>query len=186
MASFQNVMANIKILLEPEVEIKHIDFIADWSKKRKDLNFKMRKILVEWLCDVGLKYNCLNAIPFCVILTDYYLNRIDVIRKNLQSVGICSLIISNYILNNNTNINDVIAVYITAEAYSKDEIYTMLKNIISTCENKINPFNFYIEPSYINNQTLQMALTSINPRYTYKKLRKVLETYFYDEPEIEP
>ena len=62
---------------------------------QKDINHKMRAILVDWLIDVHFQLNMKKETLFqCVFLIDAYLSKIIIERKNLQLLGIAALLIA--------------------------------------------------------------------------------------------
>lgn len=189
MSNYQKIIRKIETewFMEPETEIYHIDFVGNWLKKQPNLNFKMRTILIEWLCDVAYSKNCLNAIPFAIFITDYYLNTSNIFfREYYQLLGICALSISNFILNNMKNIDTDYCVFVCDKAYNENEIDEMFVNIVNKTNNKLHIFNFNINKTTTNSNILKSALTSLTPRYTYKKLQDQLNNYFgIDELEVE-
>ncbi len=63
--------------------------------KQSDINGEMRKILIDWLIKVHLKFKLLSETLFMTIaLIDRYLDRAKVNREHLQLVGVASLFIS--------------------------------------------------------------------------------------------
>lgn len=92
----------------------------------------MRAILIDWLVDVHLKFKLLPESLFLTInLIDRYLSRERVGKEKLQLVGVtCMLIASKYEEIYAPIVSDF--VYITDNAYSKEEILRMERKIIST------------------------------------------------------
>lgn len=110
------------------------------------LSPKMRGILVDWLCEVHLKFKLGSEAMFlCVNLIDRYLSvRRDVDRSKLQLVGVtCMLIASKYEEIYPPAISEF--VYITDSAYSRAEILAMETQILNALNFKVaigTPFRF--------------------------------------------
>ena len=68
----------------------------DYMKGQKDINAKMRTMLIDWLVEVHLKFELLPQTVFsCVQLLDRFLERQGVERSRLQLVGVCCLMIAS-------------------------------------------------------------------------------------------
>jgi hypothetical protein len=82
----------------------------------------MRRILVDWLIDVHMKFKLLPETLFLTInLVDRYTEVTQIKRKNYQLIGVtCMLIASKYEEIYPPFIKDFI--YITDQAYSKDQV----------------------------------------------------------------
>jgi cyclin B len=87
----------------------------DFMKGQRDVNGKMRAILIDWLVDVCLKFELLpQVLPHTVQLIDRYLEAVVVTRNKLQLVGIACLMM----------------------VCKLEEIYPpMLKDYLSVCDN---------------------------------------------------
>lgn len=60
-----------------------------------ELNFKMRAILVDWLIDVHMTFNLMpESLYLTVNIMDRYLSMEAISRKQLQLVGISSMLIA--------------------------------------------------------------------------------------------
>ena len=60
-----------------------------------EINSKMRKILIDWLIDVHLKYRLLPETLFIAInLIDRYAQRTTITRRKYQLVGVTCLMIA--------------------------------------------------------------------------------------------
>jgi cyclin B len=93
---------------------------------------KMRSILIDWLVDVHLKFKLVpETLYLTVNLIDRYLSLETVSKEKLQLVGVtCMLIASKYEEIYAPIVNDF--VYITDNAYTKNEILKMERRVIST------------------------------------------------------
>eukprot|EP00347_Sterkiella_histriomuscorum_P012476 403368431 len=104
---------------------------ASYMKRQSDINESMRAILVDWLIDVHLKFKLLNETLFLTVnIIDRYLSlRQNIVRSKLQLVGVSALLISTkYEEIYPPTVKDL--VYITDNAYTKDEILQMESNIL--------------------------------------------------------
>ena len=62
---------------------------------QKDINDKMRAILVDWLIDIHYKLNMKKKTLYqCVFIIDAFLSKISIERKNLQLLGTAALLIA--------------------------------------------------------------------------------------------
>ncbi|XP_006049680.1 G2/mitotic-specific cyclin-B2 isoform X1 [Bubalus kerabau] len=91
----------------------------------RDINGRMRAILVDWLVQVHSKFRLLQeTLYMCVAVMDRYLQVQPVSRKKLQLVGITALLLaSKYEEMFSPNIEDF--VYITDNAYTSSQIREM-------------------------------------------------------------
>lgn len=168
--------------IEPDGEhnLEKKNTICEWKYMQPDINYKMRDMLIDWMCKVSIikKYNCLNSIPFAVIISDLFLTQtIFLSRNTYQLIGICSLTIANYIINNSLTIDDKEASYLTDGTYTPKEVCNMLKNIIKACENRLEVFTFK-NVDYNHIDVLSKILTLLTPKYDYKTMEKYLSKYF--------
>ncbi|XP_005393891.1 PREDICTED: G2/mitotic-specific cyclin-B2 isoform X1 [Chinchilla lanigera] len=91
----------------------------------RDINGRMRAILVDWLVQVHSKFRLLQeTLYMCVAIMDRFLQAQPVSRKKLQLVGITALLLaSKYEEMFSPNIEDF--VYITDNAYTSAQIREM-------------------------------------------------------------
>ncbi|XP_040825498.1 G2/mitotic-specific cyclin-B2 isoform X2 [Ochotona curzoniae] len=91
----------------------------------RDINGRMRAILVDWLVQVHSKFRLLQeTLYMCVAIMDRFLQVQPVSRKKLQLVGITALLLaSKYEEMFSPNIEDF--VYITDNAYTSAQIREM-------------------------------------------------------------
>jgi hypothetical protein len=90
----------------------------------------MRAILVDWLVDVHAKFKLLTETLFLTVnIIDRYLSLKQITRARLQLVGVASLLITTkYEEIYPPNLKDF--VYITDNAYTKEEILEMESDIL--------------------------------------------------------
>jgi hypothetical protein len=107
---------------------------AVYMKKQSDINESMRAILVDWLIDVHIKFKLLpETLYLTVNLIDRYLSIKQVKRTKLQLVGVAALMVATkYEEIYPPTVKDF--VYITDNAYKKDDILQMESCILSTLD----------------------------------------------------
>jgi len=104
---------------------------------QSDINEKMRAILLDWLIEVHLKYHLRKETLFLTInLIDRFLSRVCVVRKKLQLVGVTAMFIAaKYEEINPPSLKDF--VYITDNAYTKDQVVSMECTMLQALEFKV-------------------------------------------------
>ena len=117
------------LLKEEELGIKPM---ADYTymKRQKEINDKMRSILVDWIIDVHFKFGFTDETLFMTIsIIDRYLSICQITRTNFQLLGITALMIAcKHEEIDLPKIEDF--VYITDNAYVKDEVIKMEEDIL--------------------------------------------------------
>mmetsp|Transcript_21435 Transcript_21435/g.21552 ORF Transcript_21435/g.21552 Transcript_21435/m.21552 type:complete len:320 (+) Transcript_21435:133-1092(+) len=101
-----------------------------YMKKQKDINPRMRAILVDWLVEV---HHSLNLQPpalwLCVNFLDRYLEINQVPRSKLQLVGITALKIASTFDCMHTAMEVDFCVHITAHAFERSDVTEMERRI---------------------------------------------------------
>jgi len=107
---------------------------SNYMKNQVDINEKMRGILVDWIIEVHLRFKLLPETLFLTInLIDRYLDKTQIMRTRLQLVAVAALwIASKYEEIYLPELKDF--VFISDNAYSKDEIRAMERSILMTLE----------------------------------------------------
>ena len=118
----------------------------DYMKKQKEINSQMRSILIDWLIDVHFKFGFTDETIFMTVLTiDRYLSVKQITRNKLQLLGITALMIAcKHEEIDVPKIDDFI--YITDNAYVRDEVYKMENDVLSTLNFWLlypSPIKFY-------------------------------------------
>ena len=137
----------IDILNDYKSNTKNFIIKENYMNNQIDINKKMRKILINWLIEVHLKFKLKeNTLFLSINLIDNFLSKNNNLnRKFLQLVGISSLLIaSKYEEIFPPKINDFI--FICDNAYNKNEILNMEKLILNSIDFNINfptIFNFF-------------------------------------------
>lgn len=104
---------------------------TDYMTKQPDINSNMRAILIDWLVSIQYKMRFSGETLYITInLIDRYLEIVKISRKDLQLVGICAMLIAcKYEETVVPNIKDL--VYITADAYNKEQVLDMELKIVT-------------------------------------------------------
>lgn len=112
-------------------------------EKQEDINERMRSILIDWLVEVHLKFKLVNeSLYLTVNLIDRYLEKEQVSRQQLQLVGVTAMLIAcKYEEIYPPIVKDF--VYITDNAYTKEEILSMERKMLTTLD-----FNIQITSSF--------------------------------------
>lgn len=94
----------------------------------------MRGILVDWIIEVHLKFKLLPETLFLTVsLIDRYLEKTQIMRTKLQLVAVSAMLIaSKYEEIYAPEVRDF--VFITDNAYTKEEILTMEMSILTTLQ----------------------------------------------------
>ena len=98
--------------------------------RQKEINDKMRSILVDWIIDVHFKFGFTDETLFMTIsIIDRYLSICQITRTNFQLLGITALMIAcKHEEIDLPKIEDFI--YITDNAYVKDEVIRMEEDVL--------------------------------------------------------
>ena len=114
-------------------EEKGITPMADYTylTRQKEINEKMRSILIDWLIDVHFKFGFTDETLFMTIsIIDRYLSISQITRANFQLLGITALMIAcKHEEIDLPKIDDFI--YITDNAYVKNEVIKMEEDVLS-------------------------------------------------------
>ena len=100
--------------------------------KQKDLNAKMRAILVDWIVEVHHKFKLQHStLWLCVNLLDRYLDKKVIVRNKLQLAGVSALLIAcKFEEVYPPEVRDCI--YITDYAYEREEVLDMETKILES------------------------------------------------------
>lgn len=104
---------------------------------QRDINARMRAILVDWLVEVHMKFRLVpETLYLCVNIIDRYCNSAPVQRSKLQLVGVTALLVAcKYEEIYPPEVRD--CVYITDRAYSRQEVLDMEQDIVQQLEFKM-------------------------------------------------
>lgn len=97
----------------------------DYMEEQRDINAKMRAILIDWLVEVHMKYRLRPETLFLTVnIIDRYLSVRSVMRKKLQLLGVVAMFIAaKYEEIDPPKVHEF--AYITDHTYSKREIVNM-------------------------------------------------------------
>jgi len=114
----------------------------NFMKEQKEINGKMRSILIDWLIDVHFKFGFTDETLFLTVsIIDRYISLSQITRSNFQLLGITALMIAcKHEEIDLPKIDDFI--YITDHAYVKNEVLKMEYDIL----NKLNFSFLYPSP----------------------------------------
>ena len=117
-----------------------------YMKNQKEINEQMRSILVDWIIDVHHKFGFVDETLFMTILIiDRYCSIEQISRIKYQCLGITALMIAcKHEEINVPKVEDFI--YITDNAYTKDEVFKMENDILSKLNFSLlypSPIKFY-------------------------------------------
>ena len=106
----------------------------DYMSSQKDINAKMRSILVDWLVDVSLKFKLLPQTLFMAVnVLDRYLSKAVISRQQLQLIGVTSLmIVAKFEEIYPPALKDYVAV--CDNAYTKKDLVEMEANVLKTLD----------------------------------------------------
>ena len=190
-----------------ELNNKELQYLPDanYMSKQKDINHRMRAILIDWLVDVHLKYKMVpQTLYIAVNLIDRYLSSNEASRIKLQLVGVSSMFIaSKYEEIYPPELKDF--VYITDNTYVKSEVLHMESKMLS-CLNfditfptqwsfleifrkklDLDQKTFYLawflmELSLINYKMLKFKMSQIAASALFIAIKSV---NFYNKPDFE-
>jgi len=108
-----------------------------YMKDQKDINARMRAILVDWLVEVHMKFRLVpETLYLCINIIDRYCNMVQVKRGKLQLVGVTALLIAcKYEEIYPPEVRD--CVYITDRAYQRQEVLDMEHDMLQKLRFKI-------------------------------------------------
>ena len=137
---YQEEMIEYLLTLEHENKIN-----PNYMKKQKDINEKMRIILIDWLIEVHLKFKLLPETLFLTInFIDRYFQKNQITRDKLQLIAVSSLLIAcKYEEIYPPEISSF--VYITDNAYKKEDILDYELKILSSLDYDVTyptPFRY--------------------------------------------
>lgn len=101
---------------------------------QRDINSRMRAILVDWLVEVHYKFRLEpETLYLTIALIDRFLERKGVVRQRLQLVGVTAMLMaSKYEEIYAPEVRDF--VYITDRAYTKEAILTMETTMLTALD----------------------------------------------------
>ncbi len=103
----------------------------NYMNSQSEINEQMRSILIDWIIDVHGKFGFTDeTLYMTVLIIDRYSSLKKITRNEYQNLGISALMIScKHEEINVPKVEDFI--YITDNAYNKEEVFTMEQNILN-------------------------------------------------------
>ena len=97
----------------------------NYMAAQRDINARMRAILVDWLVDVHVRFKLMPEVLYLTVnLIDRFLSECSVVRQKLQLVGVTAMLVaSKYEEIYAPEVRDF--VYISDKAYTREEILKM-------------------------------------------------------------
>ncbi|EIE25341.1 A/B/D/E cyclin [Coccomyxa subellipsoidea C-169] len=164
-------------------ELAAVDYVADifsyykrvepqfrvsptYMSRQTDINDNMRAILIDWLVEVHYKFRLMPETLFLTTnIIDRFLECKRVSRRNLQLVGVTAMLVaSKYEEIWAPEVKDF--VYISDEAYSREQILEMEKIMLNTLRFNLTvptPFNFlsrFLKAAGASKDTLVVAYST--------------------------
>ena len=149
-----------------------------YMKSQKDVNEKMRAILVDWLIEVHYKFKLLPETLFITVnIIDRYLEKMEIKRQKLQLLGVTAMWIAcKYEEIYAPEIKDF--VYITDNAYEQRDILDLEYQVLKALEfNITTPSSFRFLERYAklinaDTKTFNLAWYLVElPLIEYKMLK---------------
>lgn len=122
-----------------------------YMPSQKDINAKMRSILVDWLVEVHYKFKLQpQTLWLCINILDRYLEVAQTSRAKLQLVGVTSLLIAcKFEEIYPPEVRD--CVYITDYAYEREEVLKMETTILTQLNYEISvPTGYHFLTRFLN------------------------------------
>ena len=154
--------------------IQEKEFTAQpYLDKQNDINAKMRAILVDWLVEVHYKFKLhASTLWLTVNILDRYLEKRQTLRAKLQLVGVSSLFIAcKFEEIYPPEVRD--CVYITDNAYSREEVLEMEGQILQTLSYQICvPTGYHFMTRYLNFINASSYLRYLSFYYAERNLQE--------------
>jgi hypothetical protein len=125
--------------------------VKPYMAAQKDINNRMRGILVDWLVEVHYKFRLQSpTLWLCINLLDRYLEKKTLLRNKLQLLGVtCLFVACKFEEIYPPEVRD--CVYITDNAYNRDEVLAMEQSVLSVLDYKLCvPTGYHFLTRYLN------------------------------------
>lgn len=134
--------------------------VHDYMSSQPDINVKMRSILVDWLVEVHRKFELMPETFYLTInIVDRFLSMKAVHRKELQLVGISSMLIASKYEEIWAPEVKFLSFLIMKCAFDKINVLTFLYAF--SCM-QVNDFVLISDNAYVRQQVLVMEKTILN------------------------
>lgn len=147
---------------------------CDYMDDQKDINARMRSILINWLIEVHEKFRLRSPTLYLTVsIVDRFLSKVQVSRSKLQLVGcVAMLLASKFEEIYPPEVQDF--VYIADSAYTREEILAMESTVIRALGWEMS----VVTPHSFANRFLQLCGSSEWEQiYTYYLLELALVEY---------
>lgn len=137
-------------MYEKYYEQEELHLIKPYMSSQKDINNRMRGILVDWLVEVHYKFRLQTpTLWLCINLLDRYLERMPLMRNRLQLLGVtCLFVACKFEEIYPPEVRD--CVYITDNAYSREDVLTMEQSILSVLDYQLcRPTGYHFLTRYL-------------------------------------
>jgi G2/mitotic-specific cyclin-B, other len=144
-----------------------------YINEQKDINAKMRAILVDWIVEVHYKFKLhQSTLWLSVNIIDRYLENVQTVRSDLQLVGVASLFIAcKFEEVYPPEIKD--CVYITDYAYSREQLLGMEFKILKQLDYNICvPTGFHFMTRYLNSFEVSEQVKYLSFYYAERNLQE--------------
>ena len=141
---------------------------------QKDINAKMRAILVDWLVEVHYKFKLHpSTIWLCVNILDRYLEQVETVRGDLQLVGVSAFLIAcKYEEIFPPEVKD--CVFITDYAYTREQILIMETKILRLLDYQICvPTGYHFLTHYLNSLKANDKVKHLAFYYAERNLQEI-------------
>lgn len=146
----------------------------NYMSKQKDINAKMRSILIDWLVEVHFKFKLQpQTLWLCVNILDRYLDIIQTNRSKLQLVGVTALLIAcKFEEIYPPEVRD--CVYITDYAYEREEVLAMETAILNCLDFQICvPTGYHFLCRYLNCIQASDRTRHLSHYYSERNLQEI-------------
>ena len=152
-------------------------FSMPYMNKQKDINAKMRAILVDWIVEVHYMWEKhfklhQSTLWLIVNIIDRYLENVQTVRSDLQLVGVTSLFIAcKFEEVYPPEVKD--CVYITDNAYSREQILGMEFKILKQLDYNICvPTGFHFMTRYLHSFEVSEQVKYLSFYYAERNLQE--------------
>ncbi|KAB2620285.1 G2/mitotic-specific cyclin S13-7-like [Pyrus ussuriensis x Pyrus communis] len=148
--------------------------VHDYMDSQPDINTRMRSILIDWLIDVHRKFELMPETFYLTVnILDRYLSKKIISRRELQLVGISSMVIaSKYEEIWAPQVNDFVC--LSDYAYSADQILRMEKAILGKLEWYLTVPTPYVFLSRYIKASVSPDVEVVNFLWVFQKNRIIL------------
>ncbi len=144
-----------------------------YLENQKDINAKMRAILVDWIVEVHYKFKLQQAtLWLCVNIIDRFLESTPTMRSDLQLVGVSALLIAcKFEEIYPPEVRDCI--YITDYAYTREQVLAMESKILCQLDYHICvPTGYHFMTRFLNSFSATEQVRYLSFYYAERNLQE--------------